>query len=620
MPDNSSDASKITRRDFLNGTLLASGAALLSAACPFQLMAAEDWNGYPGVGDYAAANGNTHQVMTDGHMVRDHVFDKAQPPITDTGEMHDCVIVGGGISGLAAALFYLRTAGAKKSCLILENHPIFGGEAKRNEFHVNGQRLMASQGSAMWFPPLPGNFLDHFYDSVGIDPRQFQYQQNASRISTGVTPYAGDGSNFGFFFGSSFGHPEGLWLTDPWGKKLEGAPIPAQAKTELLAMQSTPARGRKPKHHGDAVSRHLDSITLEDDLIARHSLSRDTVRRYLSPVAGGGSGLGADALSAYSDYAADLLFPWQSERGPQMFPGGNTGVARHIVKALVPNAISGPASMAGICQSPVNFVALDQPQQATRIRLRSTVVSIQHEGDPASAPHVNIVYFRSGKLYRVRAQSVILANGNWTINSIVRDLPTDYRHAYAQFFRAPCVMANVAVRHWRFLANMGISQAQWFDGIGNYLAVRRVATFGGGAPTLTPDSPTVLTLKILFANLGRPLVEQINAGRYQLMTTPFSVFEQRIRDQFSTMFGKQSFDAHRDIAGIVLNRWGHAYLAPQPGFFFGKDGEPAPAELMRRHPFGRIAFANSDLSGIMDHRASITEAHRAVEQVVQRTS
>ncbi len=613
------DSPKITRRDFLNGTLLASGAALVTAACPFQLMAAEDWNGYPGIGDYAAANGNTHQVMADGHMIRDHVFDKAQRPITDTGETHDCAVIGGGISGLSAALLYQRATDSKKSCLVLENHPIFGGEAKRNEFHVNGQRLMASQGSAMWFPPMPGSFLQHFYDSVGIDPRQFQYQQNASRIPTGVTPYAGDGSNFGFFFGSSFGHREGLWLTDPWGKKLEGAPIPAPAKQELLSMQTMPAHGPMPKRHGDAVSRHLDSITLEDDLIARHNLSRDTVRRYLSPVVGGGSGIGADALSAYSDYAPDLLFPWQKDQGPQMFPGGNTGVARHIVKALLPNAIDGPASMPGICQSSVNFAALDQPQQATRIRLRSTVVSIQHEGDPASAPHVNIVYFRLGKLYRVRAKSVILANGNWTINSIVRDLPTDYRHAYAQFFRAPCIMANVAVRNWRFLANMGISQAQWFDGIGNYLAVRRIATFGGGASALSPDSPTVFTLKILFANPGRPPIEQINTGRYQLMTTPFNAYEQRIRDQFSRMFGKQGFDARRDLAGIILNRWGHAYLAPQPGFFFGKDGKPGPAELMRRHPFGRIAFANSDLSGIMDHRASITEAHRAVQQVVQRT-
>jgi spermidine dehydrogenase len=172
------------------------------------------------------------------------------------------------------------------------------------------------------------------------------------------------------------------------------------------------------------------------------------------------------------------------------------------------------------------------------------------------------------------------------------------------------------VRNWRFLAKLGISQCQWFGGIGNYMAVRRVATFGGGASTLSPDSPTVLTLKILFANPGQSLPEQVNSGRYQMMTTPYSVYEKQLRDQFAAMFGKQGFDGRRDIAGIVLNRWGHAYLAPQPGFFFGRDSKPAPAELMRSKPFGRIAFANSDLSGIMDHRASITEAHRAVRQVV----
>lgn len=610
------ETEKITRRDFLNGTLLASGAALVSAACPFQLMAAEDWNGASGIGDYAGANGNTHQVMADGHVIRDHSFERTKPAIEDTGETFDCVIVGGGISGLAAALFYRRAAGPKRSCLVLENHPIFGGEAKRNEFNVDGQRLIASQGSAMWFQPLPGSFLTHFYDSVGIDPRQFQYQQNSSAIATGVTPYTGDGSNFGFFFHADAAHPNGMWLADPWAKKLDGAPIQAEAKRELLAMQETPDHRPKPRRHGDAIARQLDSITLEDDLMIRHGLSRETIRRYLSPVSGGGSGIGADVLSAYTDYAPDLLFPWEKQKGPQMFPGGNTGVARHIVKALVPAAISGPATMPGICQGRVNLAALEQPHHATRIRLRSTVVSIEHEGAAARSPHVNIVYLRDGRFYRVRARSIVLANGNWTINSIVRDLPAEYRHTYAQFFRAPCIMANVAVRNWRFLAKLGISQCQWFDGIGNYIAVRRVATFGGDAAALSPDSPTVLTLKILFASPGKPLPEQVNTGRYQMMTTPFSVYEKQIRKQFASMFAKQGFDEQRDIAGIILNRWGHAYLAPQPGFFFGKEGKPAPAELMRRHPFGRMAFANSDLSGIMDHRASITEAHRAVQQVL----
>jgi spermidine dehydrogenase len=35
------------------------------------------------------------------------------------------------------------------------------------------------------------------------------------------------------------------------------------------------------------------------------------------------------------------------------------------------------------------------------------------------------------------------------------------------------------------------------------------------------------------------------------------------------------------------------------------------------NPYGRIAFANSDLAGIMDHRMSIQEGRRAVEQIVK---
>ena len=84
------------------------------------------------------------------------------------------------------------------------------------------------------------------------------------------------------------------------------------------------------------------------------------------------------------------------------------------------------------------------------------------------------------------------------------------------------------------------------------------------------------------------------------------------------MFGESGFDARRDLAGLVLNRWGHAYLSPQPGFFFGTGGRPGPGEVLRSTPFGRIAFANSDLTGIMDHRASILEAQRAVSQVMER--
>ena len=69
---------------------------------------------------------------------------------------------------------------------------------------------------------------------------------------------------------------------------------------------------------------------------------------------------------------------------------------------------------------------------------------------------------------------------------------------------------------------------------------------------------------------------------------------------------------------IVVDVMGHAYVVDPPGFFFGKDGKPGPGEVLRSTPFDRISFANSDLAGIMDHRTSILEAHRAVTQSLAR--
>ncbi len=615
----------IDRRDLLNSTLLAAGAALLRPIPPFQLMPEDDWTGYSGIGDYASSNGNTHAVMMAGHRIRDHAFDPSAQQIIDTGETFDCAVIGGGISGLAAALFFARATGSKKSCLVLDNHPVFGGEAKRNEFNVDGQRLMAHQGSAACFPPLTGSFLAEFYDSVKIDWPQFKYQEwsgSQPAVKLETAPYPVGGRTAGFFFGEKFGHPEGLWLIDPWGKELAGAPIPDQAKRELLNMRVTDRKPFsthrfQPKVHGDEASRHLDSMTLEAHLMEEYGLSRETVRTFLSPISGGGSGLGADALSGYAEYAADVLLPWKYEEGAQMFPGGNTGVARHILKQLLPNAISGGSDMQSICRGKIQFANLDRRTQNTRVRLGATVLAAKHSGEPKQAESVEIVYSKDGKFYKVRAKSVVCAGGSWTAKHILLDLPEAQRKAYAQFHRAPCLMANVAVRNWRFLYKLGLTECQWFEGIGNYLALRKMATFGTDPAAINPGTPTVINLKILFSTPGLPLQDQVVRGRTELFSTPFRVYEQRIREHFTQMFARSGFDAKRDIAGIILNRWGHAYLSPQPDFFFGADGETAPGEFLRANPYGRIAFANSDLAGIMDHRMSIQEARRAVEQVLK---
>jgi len=622
---------RITRRDFIGSTLLASGSVLLGNASPIDLLENRDeFTGYGGVGEYSSSNGNTLEVLHAGHAIRDQVFEPVPKNVIETGERYECVIVGGGISGLAAALFFQRQSAPGMTCLILENHPIFGGEAKQNEFLVDGQRLIAHQGSAIYQIQHPYSFLARFYESIGLKEPKLTYQRWAGpepEFPLSKTPYEAAGlesGRYGFWFGTRFGQRPGMWLIDPVRNNLAGAPISGPTRTEWLrwlkneSVEKTPFE--HPKVEGDATSRYLDSITLEQHYIERFGLSRETVRTFLSPVEGGGSGLGPDALSAYSEYAFEMLHPLKEDEGgsDQMFPGGNTTIARLMLKNLIPTAINGAATVEGVSRGAVNFAALDTAETKSRVRLSSTVVSVKHDGEARKANSISVIYLKDGTLYRVQARSAVMAGGSWTTKHIVRDLPDSHQQAYREFYRSPCLIANVAVRNWRFLYKMGMSGCRWFEGFGNYTDVRKFAVTQDKNASTGPDSPTVLTLKVLYSYPGYSTGEQGNRGRREMLNTPFAQYEGRIREQFSEMFAAGAFDAKRDIAGIILNRWGHAYLSPQPGFFFGKTGKPAPREVLRNAPFGRIAFANTDLAGAMDHRYSILESQRSVQQILDQ--
>jgi spermidine dehydrogenase len=622
---------EITRRDFLGSTLLASGALLLDGLTPAQLLAAnDDWTGYGGVGEYGRSNGNTLEILQAGHKMRDGAYDRLPAEMIDTHEIYDCIIVGGGISGIAAALIFLRQAGPRASVLILENHPIFGGEAKQNEFEVDGKRIVGHQGSAIYLIPYPHSYIARFYDSIGLHVPKLDYQEwtGPDRPTTlSRTPYDSAGlgqGQYGFYFGAKFGQKSGIWLLDPVGKQMQGAPISEASRKELQhwfsGKAAEEAKFELPKYEGDAASRRLDAISLEQHYIDHFGISRETIRTFLSPVEGGGSGLGPDALSAYCDYAAELLHPFEdgSNEAVQMFPGGNTTIARLMMKTLIPQSIDGSATVEAVTRNSVNFAALDSPNSPARIRLSATAVFVQHDGDPAKAETVSIAYACQGKVFRLKARSAVMAGGNWTTQHIVKDLPETHRKAYAQFYRSPCMMANVALRNWRFLYKMGITGCRWFEGVGNNMDVCRQAIVGNNDTTISPDSPIVLAVKVLYSYPGFSTADQGHRGRAEMLTTSFHDYEQRIREQFTAMFSPAGFDAKRDIAGIVLNRWGHAYLSPQPGFFFGSDNNPAPRETLRSAPFGRIAFANTDLAGAMDHRYSILEAQRAVNQLLEQ--
>src|ERR1700758_4669272 len=153
------------------------------------------------------------KVLGAGNQIRDGNFEILTERMSDTGETFNCVTVGGSISGQAAALIFRQLASTEKTCLVLDNHPIFGGEAKRNEFLVDGHRLVAHQGSALFQVKYPHSFIERFYQSIGLKTSRLEYQKwggSDPEIPLTTTPYLGS-APYGLYFGAKFGQPKGVW-------------------------------------------------------------------------------------------------------------------------------------------------------------------------------------------------------------------------------------------------------------------------------------------------------------------------------------------------------------------------------------------------------------------------
>jgi spermidine dehydrogenase len=175
----------ITRRGFVNGAQVRAGGVLLGGAVPVASRAATDiFTGYGGVGENAKANGNTWPVVQAAHRVRDGIYDaKASASAQSAGEF-DLIVVGGGIAGLSGAYYFEKaTWSPARRILLLVNNSMLGGEARQNEFIVDGERLLAPQGSNLTGIPEQGDgsVADAFFTEFGI-PRTYEWQPRVPKL------------------------------------------------------------------------------------------------------------------------------------------------------------------------------------------------------------------------------------------------------------------------------------------------------------------------------------------------------------------------------------------------------------------------------------------------------
>jgi spermidine dehydrogenase len=634
MSDNSRDrdlgmSRKITRRDFLDGVALVVGGSVLASTAPWlhglgfadsAFAPEKDPNYYPPA--LMGMRGNHEGSYTSAHSLRDGEFwDSAGKP-ESTGEKYDLVVVGGGISGLAAAYFYRQRAGATARILILDNHDDFGGHAKRNEFRA-GNRLLLSYGGTQSIesPARYSKVAKGLISDVGVDPQRFYkaYDQKLySKMNTAC-----------FFDRETFGEDRlvlGMGSL-PWSDFLGKAPLPEPVRRDIARVYAEkvdyfPGLSKEQKYARLSKVSYADYLTQVCKLTPEALPFFQTYPHDLF-------GVGIDAVSAQAcfesgdDYKSftypgfaglNLGEPEKEEPYIFHFPDGNASIARLLMRSLVPGAIPGQ-SMEDVVTARADYSRLDDAKSPVRIRLNSTVVQVRHKGSAASAKEVDVAYMRGGKLQSVQGSACVMACYNMMIPYLCPELPQKQQDALHSLVKVPLVYTHVAIRNWTTFQSLGVHQIVAPGGYHTYTALDFPVSLGRYEFPSKPDEPIVLFMLRTPCKPGLPQRDQCRAGRAELMRTQFSTFERNIRDQLARMLGPAGFDPARDVEGITVNRWAHGYAYSPNSLFDPEWPDGEQPWVVGRKPFGRITIANSDAGASAYTDVAIDQAYRAVGEL-----
>lgn len=620
---------RITRRDFLEGVSVLGATAL----APGQLLALSgQQNLYnpPATTGMRGSHPGSFEVAHELARFGRTDWGVSQEPDPDT---YDLVVVGAGISGLSAA-FYYRQQHPGARILILDNHDDFGGHAKRNEFQAGGRKLIGYGGSQSFESPSYYNSLTkQMFSDLGIVPDQFEqvYDQKL---------YTNLGMTGGTYFqkehwGSDRLIPYSIGLHDGYqimsdspltaAEAVAQFPIsePAQAQFLHLLTADKTSLSHLPE---DDRWKYLGSISYREFLTRHGGITEEEVFKVLQDLAVD-SCVGIEAAQASTALGYNVLPGWgltgleyeDDEPYIHHFPDGNAGMARMMVRSLIP-AVAPGSDMNDVVMAPFDYAQLDKAASKVRLRLNSTAIGVAHEGDPATAKKVRVSYVRHGKKYEVSAKNCVLACYNAMIPALCPDLPQPQKEALALAVKAPILYTNVALRNWQAWQKLGVAAALAPSGYHSVVMLDFPVSMGGYEFAKSSDDPILVHMErfVHTNNQGLTPREQHRLGRQELMTTPFEEMERQIRTQLAGMLGGGGFDPARDIEGITVNRWSHGYAnRGNPLFvpYYQDSNDPRWPHVQGRQPFGRITIANCDASGQAWLPAAVAQANRAVNEL-----
>lgn len=559
--------------------------------------------------------------------------------VSDIDEIYDLVIVGAGISGLSAAHLY-RKKHPNARVLLIDNHDDFGGHAKRNKFELDGRMYLGSSGSKGITPMLVTDAMEEILDDIGCSLDELEdagiydeafYERHGLEQSCyfDEATYGKQAlvrANSAMFLGVPMNE-------EPTEKSIGQMPFSQKGRRELGGLYEM----NEDRTPGSIFSEFgiLSKMSYQQLLTEHCGVTDPQLLEWLR-ASTAPSGLWGDSMPASLAVMAgspgiggtsfrllrhERIMKLQRRFMPVLlFPDGNYSIARLLVRKLIPDVSKTGSSFRDILSADFDYDRLDRGASAVRIRLNSTVVNVEHDGDPGSADCVSVTYVdeRDDTARRVRGRNCILACWHNVIPYIWKEQPAEQAEAQGKCLKLPVGFTNVLLRNWRPMARAGASGVYSPSYLHTHMMLDTPLNFGDYRAARSPDEPIVLFLWLCVRGGNSPSPDPkiwTRVARQEMMQLTYEGIETDLRRQLADIFGPYGFDFDRDVAGLTVNLWPHGYTSEQstvfgPGY---EDGE-YPHEIARR-PLGRVAIANVDSQTFPLFNFSMEHAQRAVKEL-----
>lgn len=624
---------RITRRDFVNGVAIAVGTGLLT---PSQVLGQAS-----GATDSLVPNRYYPPTLTGMRGSHEGSFEVAhalawngeKPESYQAIEEHyDLIVVGAGMSGLAAAHYFRKKVGVEARILVLDNHDDFGGHAKRNEFHHNGKMILSLGGAQNIDGPsrfsdvatellrdigIDQNFLDRMLEQT---PADYRLGGRGSAASAMALP-----------------GPDGhVTVNGDWAKLLQGE---GDFKGAIAALPISVPEQEKLVEFIDGAHDYLDELSLTEKweyinsvsyneyLVDRVNFGEETLPllNCFIRVTGGVPGWNLSVLEAiYSGapgiksmgWVAKMLGSLSAGSGfdeIRMFPDGNASIARLLVQKLIPEVAPSMNGVEDVAIAEFDYSALDLEASPTRIRLNSTVVGVREI--PES--RVEVDYVQNGNAIRTTADRCILACNNGIIPHLCPEMSEEQKEGLRYGVKIPFVYANVLLRNGKAFQRLKTTMVQCPDDPFQWVCAAPTMSISGYEPPQTEDEPMavfMMSSPVPLSQKGQNGRDLLRFSRHLIYSTTFDTYERDIRAQLQSLLGVHGFNHEKDIEAITVNRLPHGYA-----YFYLSLDDPewpegqAPHEIGRAK-FGRISIANADSEAIPYMHVAWDAAWRAVEE------